>query len=78
MTASAQARCVEGRACVAVQASSSIREQPQPVSDNRHTAPVDTTLGTAHGTRTFTGVAPGANAYQSFTTRTHPAIGCRG
>ncbi|WP_207914455.1 hypothetical protein [Micromonospora sp. KC213] len=78
MTASAQVRCVGGRAYVAVQASSSIREQPQPVSDNRHTAPVGTTPGTVHGTRTFTGVAPGANAYQSFATRTHPAISCRG
>ncbi|EEP73046.1 extracellular exo-xylanase [Micromonospora sp. ATCC 39149] len=57
VTASAQARCVGARAYVAVQA------------HNGHTAPVDITLETAHGTRTFTGVAPGANAYQSFNTR---------
>ncbi|SCF06331.1 Carbohydrate binding domain-containing protein [Micromonospora haikouensis] len=57
VTASAQTRCVGGRAYVAVQAT------------NGHTAPVDITLETAYGTRTVTAVAPGANAYQSFTTR---------
>ncbi|MBB5829156.1 family 43 glycosylhydrolase [Micromonospora carbonacea] len=57
VTASAQTRCVGGRAYVAVQAT------------NGHTAPVDITLETPYGTRTVTNVAPGANAYQSFTTR---------
>ncbi len=57
VTASAQTRCVGGRAYVAVQAT------------NGHTAPVDITLETAYGTRTVTAVAPGTNAYQSFTTR---------
>ncbi|MFC8905596.1 family 43 glycosylhydrolase [Micromonospora sp. NPDC057140] len=58
VTASAQARCLGGRAYVAVQAT------------NGHTAPVDITLETTYGTRTVTGVTPGTNAYQSFTTRT--------
>ncbi|WP_433687890.1 family 43 glycosylhydrolase [Micromonospora carbonacea] len=57
VTASAQTRCVGGRAYVAVQAT------------NGHTTPVDITLETPYGTRTVTNVAPGANAYQSFTTR---------
>ncbi|BCJ56848.1 family 43 glycosylhydrolase [Micromonospora endophytica] len=55
---SAQARCVAGKAYVAVQAR------------NAHDAPVDVTLETAHGERSVPNVAPGANAYQQFATRT--------
>nr|WP_063818011.1 family 43 glycosylhydrolase [Herbidospora sakaeratensis] len=50
-------RCLAGKAYVAVQAR------------NDHDAAVDLTVATAFGTKSFTGVAPGANAYQSFTTR---------
>ncbi|MGI5521486.1 family 43 glycosylhydrolase [Micromonospora sp. CA-259024] len=57
VTVSVQARCVGGRAYVAVQAR------------NEHDAPVDIVLETAYGQRSVAGVAPGANAYQSFATR---------
>ncbi len=57
VTATAQARCTAGKVFLAVQAR------------NGHTAPVDITLETPYGTRTFAGVAPGGNAYQSFATR---------
>ncbi|WP_438941396.1 OmpL47-type beta-barrel domain-containing protein [Micromonospora deserti] len=57
VTVTAQARCVAGKAYVAVQAR------------NDHAAPVDIALETAYGSRSFTDVAPGANAYQSFATR---------
>ncbi|MET7392882.1 family 43 glycosylhydrolase [Dactylosporangium sp. NPDC005572] len=57
VTVNAQARCTSGKAYVAVQAR------------NDHNAPVDITLETPYGTRSFAGVAPGANAYQSFATR---------
>ena len=46
-----------GKAYVAVQAR------------NDHDAPVGITLETPYGERSFTAVAPGANAYQSFNTR---------
>ncbi|WBB90296.1 family 43 glycosylhydrolase [Verrucosispora sp. WMMC514] len=61
VTVSAQARCVGGEAYVAVRAR------------NDHEAPVDVVLETAYGQRSVTGVAPGANAYQQFKTRT-PAV----
>ncbi|GGM81946.1 family 43 glycosylhydrolase [Dactylosporangium sucinum] len=57
VTVNAQTRCTAGKAYVAVQAR------------NDHDAPIDITLETPYGNRTFTGVAPGANAYQSFATR---------
>ncbi|RLP97266.1 family 43 glycosylhydrolase [Micromonospora sp. CV4] len=61
VTVSAQARCVGGRAYIAVQAR------------NEHDAPVDIVLKTAYGQRSVADVAPGANAYQSFATRTASA-----
>ncbi|MEU8388655.1 family 43 glycosylhydrolase [Micromonospora sp. NPDC048843] len=57
VTLTASARCVGGNAYVAVQAR------------NDHDAPVGITLETPYGERSFTAVAPGANAYQSFNTR---------
>lgn len=57
VTITAQARCVAGKAFVAVQAR------------NDHGSAVDITLQTPYGERSFTGVAPGANAYQQFATR---------
>ncbi|MFI6785636.1 family 43 glycosylhydrolase [Micromonospora sp. NPDC050276] len=57
VTVTAQARCVAGKAYIAVQA------------HNAHTAPVDITLETGYGSRSFTGVVAGGNAYQSFATR---------
>lgn len=36
---------------------------------NAGDVPADVTLATPYGTRTVTGVAPGASAYQSFATR---------
>lgn len=57
VTVTAQARCVAGKAHVAVRAR------------NDHDAPVEITLQTPYGERSFTDVAPGANAYQSFNTR---------
>ncbi|WP_141390371.1 endo-1,4-beta-xylanase [Cellulosimicrobium cellulans] len=53
----ASARCLAGKAYVAVRAT------------NREDVPVDVTLTTPYGSRTFTAVAPGANAYQSFAVR---------
>ncbi|GLX95762.1 family 43 glycosylhydrolase [Herbidospora sp. NBRC 101105] len=57
VTVTVTPRCLAGKAYVAVQAR------------NDHDAAVDLTVETAFGTKSFTGVAPGANAYQSFTTR---------
>lgn len=57
VTVSAQARCVAGKAYIAVQAR------------NDHDAPVNLTLQTPYGERSFTAVAPGGNAYQQFATR---------
>ena len=57
VTVTASTRCVGGKAYVAVQAR------------NDHDAPVGIALETAYGQRSFTAVAPGANAYQSFNTR---------
>ncbi|GGM51917.1 endo-1,4-beta-xylanase [Micromonospora sonchi] len=57
VTVTVQARCVTGTAYVAVQAR------------NDHDAPVEITLQTAYGERSVANVAPGANAYQQFTTR---------
>ncbi len=54
----AQARCVAGKAYVAVQAR------------NDHGASVDIVLETAYGGRSVPSVAPGANAFQQFATRT--------
>ncbi|GAA4471859.1 OmpL47-type beta-barrel domain-containing protein [Phytohabitans houttuyneae] len=58
VTVTVQARCVAGKAYVAVHAR------------NDHDAPVKIIFETAYGDRTFASVAPGANAYQSFATRT--------
>jgi hypothetical protein len=58
VTVTAQARCVAGNAHVAVRAR------------NDHDAHVGIALQTAYGERTFSDVAPGANAYQSFNART--------
>jgi beta-xylosidase len=58
VTVTAQARCVAGTAHVAVRAR------------NDHDAPVGIALQTTYGERVFSDVAPGANAYQSFSTRT--------
>ncbi|RIV41174.1 family 43 glycosylhydrolase [Micromonospora radicis] len=55
---SAQARCVAGKAYVAVQAR------------NGHDGPVDVVLESAYGQRSVSDVAPGANAYQQFASRT--------
>jgi len=57
VTATAEARCVAGKAHVAVR----VR--------NDHDTPVAIDVQTAYGQRTFTGVAVGTNAYQSFTSR---------
>lgn len=54
------ARCLAGRAYVAVRASVP--------ADTGAGAPVDVTLATDHGSRSGT-VAPGANLYQAFSTR---------
>ena len=54
----AQARCVAGKAYVAVQAR------------NDHDAAVSITLESAHGERSFANVAPSGSAYQQFATRT--------
>jgi len=50
-------RCLAGKVYVAVRAT------------NAGDVPADVTLATPYGTRTVTGVAPGASAYQSFATR---------
>ncbi|MEG3634435.1 glycoside hydrolase family 43 protein [Micromonospora palythoicola] len=57
VTVDARARCVGGRAHLAVQAR------------NDHDAPVDIVLETAYGTRSVPDVAPGAHAYQQFNAR---------
>ncbi|WDZ83759.1 family 43 glycosylhydrolase [Micromonospora cathayae] len=57
VTVGAQVRCVAGKAYVAVQAR------------NDHDGPVDVMLGSAYGERSVSGVAPGANAYQQFASR---------
>ncbi|MFI7081948.1 carbohydrate binding domain-containing protein [Micromonospora sp. NPDC049903] len=58
VTVSVQARCVGGKAYVAVQAR------------NDHDAPVNMVLESAYGQRSVSAVAPGASAFQQFTTRT--------
>jgi hypothetical protein len=58
VTVTVQSRCLAGKAYVAV------------LARNGHTAPVQITVDTPYGERSFPGVAPGANAYQSFATRT--------
>ncbi|MEU8023017.1 family 43 glycosylhydrolase [Micromonospora haikouensis] len=58
VTATAQARCLAGKAYVAVQ----VR--------NDHDKPVDIALESPYGERSFVAVAPKANAYQSFAVRT--------
>ncbi len=57
LTVEATPRCLAGKVYVAVRAT------------NAGDVPADVTLTTPYGTRTFAGVAPGANAYQSFATR---------
>ncbi|MEO3773349.1 glycoside hydrolase 43 family protein [Micromonospora sp. B9E7] len=57
VTATAQVRCLAGRTYVAVQARNDSAE------------PVDITMETPYGNRSFAAVAPGANVYQSFNTR---------
>ncbi|MGC5032567.1 family 43 glycosylhydrolase [Micromonospora sp. DT229] len=57
VTVSAQTRCVAGKAYLAVQAR------------NDHDGPVEVVVETAYGRRSFPAVAPGANAFQQFTTR---------
>jgi arabinoxylan arabinofuranohydrolase len=61
VTVSAQARCVGGKAYVAVQAR------------NDHDAPVDVVLESAYGQRSVSAVAPGASAFQQFNSRTAAA-----
>ncbi|MEV6814952.1 peptidase M6 [Micromonospora sp. NPDC051296] len=58
VTATAQARCVAGKAYVAVQAR------------NDHDGPVNIALESAYGEKSFANVASAANAYQSFAART--------
>ena len=57
VTATAQVRCLSGKAYVAVQARNDSAE------------PVEITVETPYGNRSFAAVAPGANVYQSFNTR---------
>ncbi|WP_223884389.1 LamG-like jellyroll fold domain-containing protein [Micromonospora craniellae] len=57
VTVTAQARCVAGRAYVAVQAR------------NDHDGPVDIVLESAYGQRSVADIAPGGNAFQQFNTR---------
>jgi carbon monoxide dehydrogenase subunit G len=57
VTVTADARCVAGSATLAVRAV------------NDHDGPVDITLTTPYGTRSFADVAPGLAAYQSFAVR---------
>ncbi|SDT24851.1 family 43 glycosylhydrolase [Actinoplanes derwentensis] len=57
ITATAQARCLAGKAYVAVTAR------------NGHSAAVDIELATPYGNRKVSNVAPGSSAYQSFNTR---------
>lgn len=58
VTVTAQVRCLGGKAYVAVQAR------------NDDDEPVGITVQTPYGDRSFAAVAPGANVYQSFHTRT--------
>ncbi|WP_083259579.1 family 43 glycosylhydrolase [Cellulosimicrobium cellulans] len=58
LTATAQARCLAGKAYVAVRAT------------NDGDAPVDVVLTTPYGERSFEAVAPGRNAYHAFAART--------
>ncbi|UKJ63233.1 glycoside hydrolase family 2 [Cellulosimicrobium cellulans] len=57
VTVTAQTRCLAGKVYVAVRAT------------NGEDVPVDVTLATPFGTKAFSAVAPGANAYQSFAVR---------
>jgi len=57
LAVTAETRCLAGKAYVAVRAT------------NGGDAPLDVTLTTPYGTRTVTGVVPGASAYQSFAAR---------
>ncbi|MFJ4231684.1 OmpL47-type beta-barrel domain-containing protein [Cellulosimicrobium cellulans] len=57
VTVTAQARCLAGKAYVAV------------VATHGHDAPVDLVLETPNGSRSFPAVAPGKSAYQSFAVR---------
>ncbi|WP_435738638.1 family 43 glycosylhydrolase [Cellulosimicrobium sp. PMB13] len=57
VTVTAEARCLAGKAYVAVRAT------------NDHDGPVDVVLETPYGKRSFEDVAPGKNAYQSFAVR---------
>lgn len=57
VTATAEVRCLAGRAYVAVRAT------------NDGAAPIDVTITTPYGSRSFADVAPGSNAYQSFAAR---------
>ncbi|MEO3857826.1 family 43 glycosylhydrolase [Acrocarpospora sp. B8E8] len=57
VTVTVTPRCIAGKAYVGVQAR------------NDHEAAASITVETAYGERSFPNVAPGANAYQSFTTR---------
>ncbi|MFG2044293.1 OmpL47-type beta-barrel domain-containing protein [Dactylosporangium sp. NPDC048998] len=57
VTVTVQPRCIAGSAYLAVQAR------------NDHTSAVDIAVETPYGNRTFTAVAAGANAYQSFAVR---------
>jgi len=57
LTVEVTPRCLAGKVYVAVRAT------------NAGDVPADVTLTTPYGTKTVTGVAPGANAYQSFATR---------
>lgn len=57
VTATAQVRCLSGKAYLAVQVRNDSDE------------PVEITVETPYGNRSFAAVAPGANVYQSFNTR---------
>ncbi|MCB7135736.1 TIM barrel protein [Cellulosimicrobium marinum] len=57
VTVTSQARCLAGKAYLAVRAL------------NDEDVPLDITIQTPYGSRTFEDVAPGANAYQAFNTR---------
>jgi hypothetical protein len=61
VTVTVEPRCVAGKAYLAVQAR------------NGHDSPVDISIETPYGARSYSDVAPGANAYQSFATRTASA-----
>ncbi|MBD8080024.1 family 43 glycosylhydrolase [Cellulosimicrobium arenosum] len=61
LTTTVQARCLAGRAYVAVRATNT--------SNGAAEVPVDVTLSTPYGEKSFAAVAPGKNAYQSFAVR---------